>query len=325
MTKPAYVVEIGDSLRPALEALVPLTLCHDSACFHTTMRLRLPLGIYNVSVARVCDKLVRLCSRLERFFQNGQALNVQRDPDDLMIEVVDYMELALYAAAEHVDDLNAIASGFFRSTALRDKNSAYKVLTKQVKAHKRLVSAAANAIKHQQSRIRTFSMEFQHADRSGCLHGYFFEAVEDGVVCPSSTFHKNQDVFSITTLVWEILAFVLSCSRDLAAFLAVVAPQHAGPVRCDTQLFQKAIALAARLPMYTFGEDHPFSRLTLRIEGDQLGNGCLDSGLYGSIRDPWTQEPNATFGGAVSRFMGDGKTKTFRFAQPRNVAFQRWD
>jgi hypothetical protein len=33
--------------------------------------------------------------------------------DDLRQEVIDYLELALYAAAEHVDDISLIAKGFF--------------------------------------------------------------------------------------------------------------------------------------------------------------------------------------------------------------------
>lgn len=325
MIKPVYVAGLGESAYPALDAIVPLTLCDDSACFHTQMQLRLPLGIYNVSVARICDKVVRLCSRLELLFRSAQAPSVQRDPDDLLIEIVDYMELALYAAAEHVDDIESIASGFFRSTQLRDKSSAYKELAKQVKAHKRLVSAAANAIKHQQSRIRAFAMEFQHAGRTGYLHGYFFEAVEDGVVCPSSTFHKNQDAFSMTTLVWEILAFLLSCSRDLAGFMHAHVHQRAGPVKANSELFQRAVVAAARLPIYTFGEEHPFSRLTLRLGCHSLGDGRLNSGLYGSICEPWARTTDASFGAAVSRFMGDGKTTTFRFAQPKSVSFQHWD
>lgn len=284
----------------------------------------MPIGIYNVSIARVSDKVIRLCRRLEDYFRSTPTVDTGKEPDDLMTEVIDYIELSLYAAAEHVDDVDSIASGFFRSTNLRDKNIAYRDLAKKMKGHKRLVAAAANAIKHQQSRIRLFSVDYCHGGKLGCLHGYFFEAVENGVVCPSSTFHQSHSVFSITTLVWEILAFLLRSSRDLAEFLNRAAPQLDGVVRTDADIFRKAVAAAARLPLYTFGEEHPFVRQTLSITTDEMHEDLLSSGLYGSIRKGWLKGPAPTFGSFVTRFEGDGCSKDFRFSQPKSIGFQHW-
>lgn len=324
MTKPLFEVDVSPDGPAPLAALVPLSLVDQSACHHTSMRLRMPLGIYNVSVSRASDKVIRLCRRLENYFNASVTVNPSREPDDLMIEVIDYVELSLYAAAEHVDDVDSIASGFFRSTQLRDKHAAYRELSKKMKSHKRLVAAAANAIKHQQSRIRLFSADYNHAGRFGCLHGYFFEAVEDGVVCPSSTFHQNHGVFSITTLVWEIIIFLLQSSRDLAEFLMRVAPQVGGPERSDSDIFRKAVIAGARLPLYTFGEEHPFSRTGLRITTSGMDEDVLSSGLYGSIREGWVNGPIPNFGGFVARFVGDGVTKQFRFPQPKLIGFQHW-
>lgn len=284
----------------------------------------MPIGIYNISVSRVSDKVNRLCQRLERYFSSSSALTSSRESEDLLIEVIDYLELSLYAAAEHVDDIDSIASGFFRSTHLRDKNVPYRDLVKKMKMHKRLVSAAANAIKHQQSRVRLFSVDYAHTGRLGCLHGYFFEAVENGVICPSSTFHQNHSVFSITTLVWEILTFLLQSSRSLAEFLNRTAPQIQGPARMDDGIFRKAVAAGARLPLYSFGEEHPFARATLRITTDGVDEDLLSSGLYGSIRDGWLNGPAPTFGGFAARYEGDGCTKEFRFSQPKFIEFQHW-
>lgn len=324
LTKPLFEVDVTPGGGAPLEALLPLSLVDPSVCYHTSKNLRMPIGVYNVSFSRVSDKVIRLCRRLENYFASSTTVNPSREPDDLMVEVIDYLELSLYAAAEHVDDVDSIASGFFRSTPLRDKNVAYRELAKKMKGHKRLVAAAANAIKHQQSRVRLFSMEYSHVGSLGCLHGYFFEAVENGVVCPSSTFHQNQAVFSITTLVWEILTFLLHSSRDLAEFLIRTAPQREAPTRSNADLFRKAIIAGARLPLYTFGEEHPFSRATVRITTNGLDEDVLSSGLYGSIRQGWLDGPPPIFGSFAARFEGDGSTKQFRFPQPKSIGFQHW-
>ena len=325
MLKPTFDVDIATNAQSSLEAHLPLAFATDEGCLHSAKNLRMPLGIYNVSVSRVCDKLVRLCRRLETYFEASNTLESLQESDEVMQELIDYIELSLYAAAEHVDDIDSIASGFFKNSALRDKHASYRGLQKEIKIHKRLLSAAANAIKHQQSRIRMFSMEFAHGGSSGCLHGYFIEGVEAGVVCPSNSFHRSQDVFSITTLIWEIVVFLLNCSRDLARFLQVVTIQVEGPVNAKFDAFSKAVSAAARLPNYTFGEEHPFSRVTLRISSSDEKTDPMKSSLYGSISNGWSKSANASFGRITSRFAGDGKSKSFRFAQPKSVVFHHWD
>lgn len=325
MTKPFFAVDIATNAQSSLEAHLPLALMTDEGCFHNANNLRMPLGIYNVSTSRVCDKLIRLSRRLETYFQTSATLESLKDSDEVMQEIIDYIELSLYASAEHVDDIDSIASGFFKNSSTRNKHASYRKLKKEVEKHKRLVSAVANAIKHQQSRIRLFSMEFTHGESAGCLHGYFIEGVEAGVVCPSPTFHKNQDVFSITTLIWEIIVFLLNCSRDLAEFLRAVSSQVEGSEDPRDELFQKAVIAAARLPLYTFGEEHPFSRVTLHIRTSDGKNDALKSSLYGSITKGWSKVSIPSFGQCTSRFSGDGKTRSFRFAQPKEISFHHWD
>ena len=324
MTKPFFSVDISPNAQSPLESHLPLALLADEHCHHLENSLRAPLGIYNVSVSRICDKVIRLCKIMENYFLASDTLEPLSGSDDLMQELVDYIELALYAAAEHIDDVDSIASGFFKSSKIRDKIRAYKLLQLQLKQHKKLVSAAANAIKHQQSRIRIFSMEFRHDAAAGCLHGYFIEGVDAGVICPSSIFHKTQDVFSITTLTWEIIVFLLNCSRDLAVFIRSEGTGIVGPANAKCEIFQQAVVAAARLPLYAFGEEHPFSKITLSVFSSDGNTDALDSPLYGSLRRPWSKSSNASFGRFTSRFVGDGKTKSFRFAQPKSVALHHW-
>ncbi|HJV70256.1 hypothetical protein, partial [Ideonella sp.] len=284
--------------------------------------LRLPLGIYNTSVSRVCNKTESLCQRLDTYFRASTRLEPLEHETTTLNQIIDYVELSVYAAAEHVDDIDSIASGFFVSTSHRDKNASYRKLQKEIKRHKRFISAFANAIKHQQSRIRLFSLEYSHAGNNGCLHGYFIEGVEGGALCPSGVFHKDQQVFSITALVWEILLFLLLCSRELHQFLESIAHQIQGPVNTAFEIFPKAILAASRLPNYTFGEEHPFARSTLYLI---QGSESAKPAMYGSMLNGWNRYSDASFGQFASRFEADGSTRSFRFAHPKAVVLQHWD
>ena len=325
MTKTLFSIDLAPGAASALDAHAPLARVTSEGSFHTAQDMRQPLGIYNHSVSRVCDKVTRMCGRLEAYFRSEGTLEPREENDEVMQLLVDCIELSLYAAAEHVDDIDSIAAGYFEDKGARNRNPAYRKLTKEVKRHKRLVSAAANAIKHEQSRISVFSLEFVHGGSTVCLPGYFMERVEGGVVCPSRTLHQTQDVFSITTLAWEILLFLLNCSRDLAVFVTEVDHQMVGPVQTKFEGFQKSILAAARLPLYTFGEDHPFSRATFKLWSSSGEDARLDSGLYGSIRNGWSKTSEASVGKLACKFVGDGVTKSFRFTLPKSVELQHWD
>lgn len=322
--KPKFGIDFGKQAPPSLEAIPALASISAEGCNHLRNGLRPPLGIYNVSVGRVCDKVVRLCHRLEGYFRPEGTLATNPARDDLMQEVLDYLELTLYAAAEHVDDIDSIAAGFFPSVALRDRNPDFRSLNKSIKAHKRFIASAANFIKHQQARLRLFSMEFSHAGRNGTLHGYFIEGVSDGVVCPNPAFHKQQEVFSITALAWEVITFLLLCSRDLSIFVRHVGRPLIGPVQMEAYPLARAAIAAARLPLYTFGEEHPFIRCTLVMytSGEQIAP--IESDIYGSLSNKWSLSAEASFGRFTSRFAGDGVTQTFRFAHPKKVELQHW-
>ncbi|SDB02174.1 hypothetical protein [Pseudomonas sp. NFACC13-1] len=323
MNKPRFPIDITGAVS-ALEAHPILTAMSDEGCHHEQEGLRLPLGIYNISISRVSDKLIRLCRRVETYFNMPNTGDPEGDTRDVLLEIIDYVELSLYAAAEHVDDVKSICSGFFKHTSIRDKNQAYKALDKAVKQHKHFVASAANAIKHQQSRIRLATLEFKDEAHVGALHGFFIEGVADGVVGPSSTFHRSKKLFSLTSLAWEIVLFLLLVSRDLATFLRSVCVQREGPVRVASEQFAMAVVAAARLPIYDFGEAHPFSKATIQLNSPEPSLHLLASSLYGSIRSGWSMSSIPTFGQLKSQYEGDGKTTQFQLFQPESVSFQRW-
>ncbi|TAJ09608.1 MAG: hypothetical protein EPO61_06005 [Nitrospirae bacterium] len=325
MVKPIFKVDIAPNAQSSLEAHSLLAAMMDETFFKQVSNLRPPMGIYNVSVSRVCDRVIRFCTRLEQYFRASGTVTPSKANDDVMQELIDYIESAFYAAAEHVDDIDSIATAFLARSNAGTKEADYRNLQSGIKKHKRLVSAAANAIKHQQSRIRIFSTEFAYSGVSGCLHGYFIEGVEDGVICPSTTFHHTYPVLSATALAWEIVMFVLNCSRDLSQFLKAVSPASIEAKDIQCEVLGKAVIAAARLPNYTFGEEHPFARATLRLTNAAPNRKLLDSNLYGSILIGWPQNGAPEFGSSTSGYAGDGVSKSFRIVHPKSVTFHQWD
>jgi len=316
-------VMIGPNVQSSLSAHTSLMRTTDQGCGHHANGLRSPLGIYNISISRICDKLTRLCRRLEICFQKSHSLT-EHEYNDVKQEVIDYIELSLYAAAEHVDDIESITSGFFKNNVLRDKNSAFKTLQKEVKKNKRLISTAANKIKHEQSRIRIFSTEFSLGSDKGFLHGYFFEGVVNGEVGPHRLIHDKQNVFSITTLVWEIIVFLVKSSEALSLFLQEVGHQIAGPMKIESTQFMSAVVAAARLPLYTFGEEHPFNRTPLSLIFSEDQRGLIESNLYGTMQNDWQVKTDPVWGAAGGAYEGDGVTTTFKLFWPETVAFIKW-
>jgi hypothetical protein len=323
-SKARFTIELPEGSQSSLAAHPLLSLVDEARCHHTERGFRLPLGIYNVSVSRVCEKLIAFCTRLEKYIVACRDIDGADAQEDLRREVIDYIELAIYAAAEHVDDIEAIAAGFFRDDKAFKKDVAAKRLRDDIKQSKAFVSASANAIKHKQARIRMYSLAFSHGDISSILHGYFIEGVKNGVVGPSIVFHQTQRVFSITTLAWEILLFLLLCSDALRTFLETRAAFIHGPASQTSEMISKAVVSAARLPLFTFDEEHPFSRATFALLADETVQRELDSKLYGSFTRRWSSSDAAQFGKFRAGFAGDGVTRTFDFPRPSRVSLQHW-
>jgi len=323
--KPEFVIDVSHGSNSPLEALAPLSALDPGIGFHVDRSLRLPLGIYNVSILRVSDKLIRCCNRIERYFKTSTDLDVLRGKDDLRREVTDYLELALYAAAEHVDDVSLIIKEFFPDMKAYKSSMEASQVENSVRKHKTLITASINAIKHHQARIRIFSVKIRHTGIDLCLHGYFIEGVHNGVVGPNLIFHdNNRQVISITSLIWEIICFILNASRELAEFLRKMSSVSQKEYQGKDDIFKKAVIAAARLPIYTFDETHPFSGTRIIIRADGHGREPLDSSIYGSITRRWIEAENIEFLGHTANYEGDGVTKSFKLVAPKTLGLQHW-
>ncbi|MDP3251635.1 MAG: hypothetical protein Q8M77_06955 [Hydrogenophaga sp.] len=288
--------------------------------------MRAPLGIYNVSTHRVLGKVERLAHQLEVLFSSPDLL--EQGNSGLaapVVAAIDYMELAVYAAAEHVDDVAVIAEAYLPNKALRGKNSHFRKLENEIKQHKRLLSKLANSIKHAHSRLRMFAADFWHDGRYVPLYGYFVEGAKGGVLGPTGLFHAEHKVFSASALPWEILEFIVATSRSLRDFIEKVRDVPVGPHACTSDALSRAIVAAARLPLYAFNEPHPFDRSTISIawgEGQLVAP--LDSGLYGSFESGWSLSTEHRTGRTKLAYEGDGVTRSFALVHPTKVRFLWW-
>jgi len=323
--KPEFKIDISNAGKASLEALEVLSELDPSIGYHIANGLRPPLGIYNISISRIFDKLTKCCTKLEELFHETIKVDELRLKGELREEVIDYIELSLYAAAEHVDDIALIAKGFFSDKRKYKASRSARQLENTVKKHKSLISASINAIKHHQARIRMFSLEIEHGNRPHCLHGYFIEGIHGGSVGPSKIFHDNQrEVFSITSLMWEIICFVLNTSRALKKFLMSVTKVNCNEELTGNEIFSKAVISAARLPIYSFDDKHPFIETTIKIESSYSGSKLLDSKIYGAIIDKWSSSKEMNFFGNSCNYVGDGVSNTFQMVKPTAVKLQHW-
>jgi hypothetical protein len=113
---------------------------------------------------------------------------------------------------------------------------------------------------------------------------------------------------------------------SLANFLRSQTHQFAGPVKNPSvDSFTKTFVAAARLPNYTFGEQHPFERVSLSLTASSDGPlTSIDSGLYGSLLHQWMPELGLTYGRYSFGYQGDGVTKSFTLVAPKAVSLRNW-
>lgn len=322
--KPLHRVDIASGQPSALKVAAILAAAPSEVCFHSRLGLRQPVGIYNVSVKRICEKVALFCTALEAYFKAAYRYDDARLRGDLCDKVVHEAESAIYAAAEHIDDVDSIARGFFADDREWKRHSAYKVLAELIKHEKRMIAVAANQIKHQQSRMRVYTIGLQHAGHEFCLHGYYLEGVEGDAIVPNTALHRDFEVFSFSSLAWEIITFLLACSDALGEFLKAMGIAVGTESQINQSAFEKAVIAASRLPLYSFGEPHPFSRMTIQVGASDWNLEPFKSGIYGSLLNGWGPDNQIVVLNFGSSFVGDGVTKNFRIVGPEAVSLQRW-
>ncbi len=170
MGKPKIDISLTDDNRelPILRSRQYLSFLKEGASYHESRDSRHPLGIYNISVARICDKIIKCADHLFKYWAEGKLT------DNGGI-VIDYLELATYAAAEHVDDIGHIAYAFFKSDREASQNSKIRLLNNRIKSVRDEIASFANTVKHYHGRIRLFETTFRHEKERIKLLGFYVE------------------------------------------------------------------------------------------------------------------------------------------------------
>lgn len=325
--KPTLIVDVEKSAAGALPALSALSTLKDGACFHELHDQRHPLGIYNMSTSRIFDKIKRCCIRLEKYWLLPPYTSELEKEHDLHREIADYLELSLYAAVEHVDDVDAIIHTFFKSRKEYRKSRNVKKFKDAVKLLRDRISSLANTIKHSQGRVNLYSMEFMLGDTRICLHGLFIEGFHDGAVRPHPIVHsKGEVIISVTSFLWSIMIFMweISCQlKDFLESISVVCSDKLSPL--PSEPFCDAIVALARLPLYALDEPHPFGRVRVVIKGGDSVKAKLQSNIYGSLICPWLRTTEGYVLGSKLMYEGDGVSRSFGLVNPKQIRISHWD
>jgi hypothetical protein len=328
--KPEFLIDLDVSRGTSpLKATGILSSLKPSALHHERHDCRHPLGIYNISTSKILRKICKCSEKLEAFQLGATHVDELEKLANIREELLDYLELCLYAAAEHVDDVEATALCFFESSSGAKKSPNVRKLKNAMNPIRGRISGVANAIKHQQSRIRLFSTNFKQAENEVCLHGFYVEKFHGGGISPSPLFHATKEkIISVTSFLWSIVTYLFSMSEALCDFIAAIdAMDHAEVIPAlDNSLVHKCIVGLVRLPLYSFDEKHPFESVRYLIKGGENVQKTLDSGIYGSLLRRWSKVSSAQIGPASSLIgEGDGTTRKFALVTPNTLHIQHWD
>lgn len=241
--------------------------------------------------------------------------------------MIDYLELSLYAAAEHIDDVETIATSFFRTNDEASRSREMRALKRSIKPLRDRISSLANIMKHDHGRLRMYAMEFRHDGRGICLFGFFVEGFKDGAVGPHPIHYgKGEAIISITAFLWSILAYLGRISTEIESFLvAIKAVDAQRPPAVGQHPLRRAVVCCARLPLYSFDDVHPFTTVRFVMHGGPSATADLSSGIYGSISNRWAKSDQHQFGGTSQMYAGDGVTRSFKIADPKRVQISHWD
>lgn len=152
-TKPVLRILLGADAAGALPALNHLETLEPGKSHHVNLNKRHPLGIYNISIARICKKIEKCSALFESYALAIKNVDNISEQKALHSDIVDYLELSLYSAAEHIDDIGSLANCFFPTQRHTKKSKRLRDLRRSMKPIRDRLSGFANALKHNQSRI----------------------------------------------------------------------------------------------------------------------------------------------------------------------------
>lgn len=279
------------------------------------------LAIYNRSVSRICDKVRRAAAKLEAAFAEEIAVGWGKIGIRGDAEIIDAIELVIYAAAEHTDDLKAIARELAGSNGENPKRASDR-MERLLSPIRRRVSLMTNKIKHEQWRISICRQQFTHGKETTILYGLSLLSLSHDRVGLEVLPPDGARVIALPSLLWSVIELLYRTSEELLRFLGVAA--HNAPAVPAPQ-FAAAVVAIGRLPNYSFEDEHAFHRVRLRIYADDEANRRkLESTLYGAFGTRWNLSAPGEPGNFSFGVQGDGVTRSFDFPTLKSVTLQHW-
>jgi hypothetical protein len=92
----------------------------------------------------------------------------------------------------------------------------------------------------------------------------------------------------------------------------------------QTPLLRRCVIALARLPLYSFDEEHPFEKVRFVVKASENTRQELNSNIYGSLMRRWSQSTISSIGNVRMGYEGDGTTRSFAINVPVNLRIQHW-
>lgn len=293
-----------------LMALGIIESINENLLYNEARAGRLPSHVYNLSLRRVSARCRGYAERIHRLFDESNPYANDRPDEEGLVES---LELMLYSAAEHVDDLDRVAASFYRDKKLKEKCQFFKKFDTEIKLHKRLISMLANRVKHEQVQIGISAIKYEIDGIPAWLHGYRFINIKDGVLLSDPIGHKGRYMFSSTGLLWEVIVFLLVCSRSLFNFLKSHV-RDCRNIQKGNDDFCDVVEAAMRLPFYEFDRDSAISLYALSWERTEVVGHANWKPLRGSYPVGW--------GRVKGQYVADGKIAYHSVYVPGKIQVQ---
>lgn len=287
-------------------ASVLATLPDSTPLHHSLHRLRHPLGVYNIAVAATARRLSRVLESLAAEWSSDP-----KQPSHWDEAVIEAYDAFLDALMELMDDCDNVLLCFFPDKRARNKQAAVKRYRKRVNGYRDHIGLLVNHIKHNQGRVRLISIVPDPDRDLAPVHGYFAEAVVDGVLGPHPGIHDGNTAFSFNrdlrfhaVNVLVVSAALADAVQELAtgAFSLPKAPKDLG--RNDRLL--DVLLRVAGLPRTVFPDE-------VTKPWPSLRTGAVERGEVLVAEFPGTDERPERVGGLVTtRTTGDGTSRSFR-------------
>jgi len=276
----------------------------DVPIYHENYKVRHPFAAYNISLASVSSRIIRVLDALEdvqnkREFDSPKSQNWEVP----LLEATDHM---LDSLMEHMEDCSGIIRSFYPDAKNPEFKKALKNYNKSVAPYRDYIGKIVNYMKHNQGRLRTISFSWQQ----GSSLGYFVEGpLNSGGIGPVAGIHKNEaTAFSFYRNIPFHLCNIYAVSRRLAVALHGIdnrLKSHKAKKTSEQQSnLSIALQRASNLPNIYFEDEVNMGVPLIKFSNNSIKIDCPSQ----------KTKTKAIPGGAkiTVSYKGDGATRTYK-------------